>query len=804
MLRLFRRIRRRFESRLPTKLRIRLWQSSQRLLRLKYDATNRSALFWIVAIPLLSIVSALVTNAVVAGFLKPGVLGDVLIGTATLIGGFLTTAFALSVSLQQSVADLYSPQHLTGYAFGRVQRISFAFISTLILLCLSLGIYAKTLIPIEPFDAVRIVGLVLGFLAIGASLGALGWQLQQGGEALRPASAIGFLRDRAFRHLKVIQENAARLGTVSSFLRAEQTGRVQAQGPVLSIKRQRLANAYGQLGETPGRALLMQLAPFIDIGIRLSDRADALGTEQAIAAWSDVFRRYLVMRRYTTWLKPSSVFGAIEPDNSSALHRAFEQFNDLGVRVLKNRQPESARQIVRVYDQIIAAAFRIKYVNMQRENPVAETASGYLRNFVRVALAEDDFEVAFASVPVFERYGLSAIDYGLSHASYSVCKYLDEIAPYSFKPSFEILAKPCTDAYRSLIWAFLFSDAPSHGVDRVLESLKKYHALSAAHYWSTRGSGAPTMALEAVRAPFEDLVTVVEGFIVHYRRSQGTEQRQYRVAFLQFARDASSLVRSAVETLTMSNGYADLVPKLIVSVAACLSELREQFSTQTAGESASGWVYLLTWTGHKLQSPDGDTLSAAAEYAAYAAMIAVHRADADMRDASIESHASIVRRQLKTTGALLGYDEPRAIARLALVAAFALKTRQWALLQLLVIKVRELEREYEDFWKARASGLRPTSVAAEFESLGQYVTARASLMFGDPPLAHAAQLIDQNDMDHLAWFVWRRVRKYSRFASEFPERQKLNERIVALLKVPSLRLVTTLRELSAHPAEGTG
>jgi hypothetical protein len=767
------------ERRLPTTYRVRLWKGSQHFLRLKYDARNKAWLAWLVSVPVISVLAALGTNYAVAGFLKPGVLGDVLIGTATLIGGFLTTAFALSVSLQQSVVNLYSPQHLSGYAFGSVQRRSFAAIAVLILSCLSFGIYIKTLIPIEPFDWVRVLGLILAFLAIGTSFGVLGWQLQYGGEALRPGSAIIFLRDQAYRHLKVLQENAARLGVAGSLGVTERTGRFVVHGPVLSIKRQRLANAYRHLGESPGRVLLMQLAPFVDTGIRLSDRADALGAGQAISAWADVLRRYLLLRRFTSWIKPSdSVFGAMEPDNSSALHRALEQFNDLAVRVLKNRQAENARLIVHAYDAIIKSAFRIKYVNGLNENPIAETAVGYLQNLVLHSLAEGDYEVAFAAIPVFERYGIAAIEYGISHGEYTVCNYLDKIAPYAFKQSFEVLAKPCTNAWRELLWGYLFSERHSNGTHRVFESLQKYHAMSAPYYLLTNRGGVPGMPFEAVRAPFEDLQTVVEQFIGHYRNAEENRQKTLRGNFRELASTAYSFIRTSAELLTRQSGYADLVPKLMVTMARCLSELREPYSSDSGGESASNWILLLTWTGHKLRSHDQDASRTAAEFAAYATMIAVERGDDDMRDAGIKAHASIVRNQL-ATGKVPGYDEPRAIARMALVATYALKTRKWGLLRVLVVKIRELESDYKK--RCDASAYRPATVAHEFESLGEYVDARAAMMFGDPPLGHAGRLINQNDMDHLEWFIWGQTRRYSRFESELPLRNDMGTRLVTML-----------------------
>lgn len=779
MLRLLRRLARSVERRLPTPHRLRLWKWSQHALRLKYDARNKAWLVWLLAIPVVSVLSALATNYAVRDFLKPGVLGDILIGTATLIGGFLTTGFALSVSLQQSVVGLYSPQYLSGYVFGSTQRRSFAIIAILILSCLSLGIYIKTLTPIEPFDWLRGVGLVLAFLAIGTSFGVLGWQLQHGGEALRPASAIQFLRDQAFRHLKVLQENAARLGVAATLGVTEAVGRYVPHGPILSINRQRLANGYRHLGETPGRVLLVQLAPFIDTGIRLSDRADALGAGQAISAWAEVLQRYLRLRRYTSWIKPSdSALGAMEPDNGSALHRAFEQFNDLAIRVLKNRQAENTRLIVHAYDAIITSSFRVRYVNGHSENPIAETAAGYLQNLVRHALAEGDYEVAFAAIPVFERYGIAAIDYGIHHGEYTVCNYLDQIVPYAFKPSFEVLAKPCTSAWRNLMWAYLFSDAHSNGIHRIFESLKKYHSLSAPYYLLSNRGGVPTMPFEAVRAPFEDLQTVVEQFIGHYKNADENRQKSLRRNFRELASNGFSFVRSSAELLTSRNGYADLVPKLIVTVARCLSELREQFSSATGGESASGWVFLLTWTGHKLQSRDHDCSRTAAEFAAYATMIAVERGDDDMRDAGIKTHASIVRNQLATNG-VPDYDEPRAIARMALVATYALKTRKWGLLRVVVIKIRELESEFER--RCDASNYTPTTVFREFESLGEYVDARASMMFSDPPMAHAGRLIDQGDMDHLAWFIWKQTRRYSRFESELPARNELTKRLIEIL-----------------------
>lgn len=218
-------------------MRLWLWHQSQTSFKIRHRLREQVSLLPIVAIPLLSLIAAYVTDRAVAGFLTPTVLGDVLIGSATLIGSFLTAAFALSVSLQQSVADLYSPQYLPGYSFGYFQRFSFVVIAILILSCLSFGVYIKTLIPIEPFDLVRMIGLALGFLAIGVSLGVLGWQLQYGGDALNPISAIDFLRKKSMHQLKVLQKTVAKVAHGNDVMFGQRRGKVVVYGPVLTARR---------------------------------------------------------------------------------------------------------------------------------------------------------------------------------------------------------------------------------------------------------------------------------------------------------------------------------------------------------------------------------------------------------------------------------------------------------------------------------------------------------------------------------------------------------------------------------------
>ena len=107
-------------------------------------------------------------------FLKAVVLGDLLVSIGTALTGVSAIAFSLSLFLQQSVSDLYSPQYFLGYSYDKRQKLAFTSVVAIVLGQLSYGMYLRALndAPIPQL----FLGLVATFSSIAIVFSLLLWQ----------------------------------------------------------------------------------------------------------------------------------------------------------------------------------------------------------------------------------------------------------------------------------------------------------------------------------------------------------------------------------------------------------------------------------------------------------------------------------------------------------------------------------------------------------------------------------------------------------------------------------------------------
>lgn len=360
------------------------WYLRRSLWRIGRYLVRGQSLF----VPVAAVIAGLIVDFVVAAQLTPTLVGNFLVGTATLIGGFLTVAFALSVSLQQSVANLYSPQDLAEYSYGARERGTFALLVLAVFACLALGLYSLSL---QTFAApsLRTSCMAVGFGALGIALSLVEGQLRHGSAQLRPTAAIAFLRGTAERQLKRLDREARRLSEGLRLQRSVEPAEARAW-------------AYRQLADTVGKLVVLHLSRLQEMALRLSDRGDSVAAGHALEAWSVVLRTYLDYRKDSSLVIPSDIDPTVpESDSQWILNRALEQLNDLGARFLRNSQVQNARAVVRVYEGFAVTAIGVRFLNRQGENPIVEQLGWYLKSYVEAAAKHGDVEVPFAAIDVF-------------------------------------------------------------------------------------------------------------------------------------------------------------------------------------------------------------------------------------------------------------------------------------------------------------------------------------------------------------------------------------------------------------------
>lgn len=722
------------------------------------------------AIPVAATAVALGVEAVLPPTVAPKAIGDLLVGTATLVGGFLTVAFALTVSLQQSVADLYSPQHLSEYSYGRRQKTTFAAIAATVLGCLALGLYCQSL---SSFSArtPRVAFVVSGFLALGIALALLEAQLRHGSERLRPTAAIAFLQMQARRAIEYFDREARRL---ARRLRLEKP---DVQNPAA------VAWAYQQFQDTVNNVVVHHLSRLQEMSIRLADRGDAVAARQALDAWGDVLVAYLNRRQDSSSLRQSTTHVmVVESDSQWIFDRALEQLNDLGARFLKLSQIPNARGVVRVYERTTEAAAKVAYVNGSHENPILEQLGAYLDMYAKSASTHGDIDVPYATVDAFVGIGTKSIEAGLSHAPYGTCKHLDAVIALNARPDRSVVIEAAIMGYVRLIWAMLVTPGAARNFGPAVDSMERAHnTLRVLVALAPQNPTGPLWA--SSRLPFDRIRDVVRSLRDAIGNASDDEKRRYRQRFRDFVDKLYAFLRPVVESTTSASAYQDLVPALIFDVVRLLSEEARDDPYDRTREETTKWIWLLSWINHEERPiKRADAVLDAASTAARIVLYALAKdASPDIVLAAVQTQSSLTRALNEHQSPSYGYDEPRSIAPLTFAAALALKKKDLFSFHAIVAAIRAGSAAYAT--KFAGSNGPPTTVLREFlrdrDHFAEMRTPMVSVV--EPILGEAKRHLSVEDVDRTIWHIWNVVPKWSPLEEELAERRRLQTRLVAVL-----------------------
>jgi len=722
------------------------------------------------AIPAAATMVALGVDTALPPTIAPKTIGDLLVGTATLVGGFLTVAFALTVSLQQSVADLYSPQHLSEYSYERRQKTTFAAIAATVLGCLALGLYCQSL---SSFSArtPRAAFVVSGFLALGIALALLEAQLRHGSERLRPTAAIAFLQHQAQRAIDYVDGEARRLA------RRMLLERPDVRQPTA------IAWAYQQFQDTVNNVVVHHLSRLQEMSIRLADRGDAVAARQALDAWGDVLVVYLNRRQDSSSLRQSTTHVmVVESDSQWIFDRALEQLNDLGARFLKLSQIPSARAVVRVYERTTEAAAKVAYVNGSHENPILEQLGAYLDLYAKSASTHGDIDVPYATVDAFVSIGTKSIEAGLSHAPYGTCKHLDAVIALNARPDRSVVIEAAIMGYVRLVWAMLITPDAPRNFGPAVDSIERAHnTIGVLLALTPQNPTGPLWA--SSRLPFDRMRDVVRSLRDAIQNATDDDKLRYQRRFRDLADKLYSFVRRVAESTTSASAYQDLVPALIFDVVRLLLREGQDDPYSRTQEEATRWIWLLSWINHDERPiKRADAVLDAASTAARIVLYAIAEdGPPDIVLAAVQAQSGLTRALNDHQSSSYGYDEPRSMAPLTFAAALALKKKDLFSLHAIVAAIRAGSAAYAT--KYAGGNGPPTTVLREFlrdrDHFAEIRTPMATVV--EPILGEAKRHLSLEDLDRTIWHIWNVVPKWSPLEEELAERRRLQTRLVAML-----------------------
>ncbi len=717
-----------------------------------------------------------------AAALQARVLGDPLVSLGTALASVLAIAFSLSMFLQQSVSDLYSPQYFVGYSFDRKQRIAFALVVSVVMGQLGYGLYLRALGE-APVPLLRLV-LIGTFSSTALLFSLLLWQYLHVARKTTPVEAIRFLHAEAVKHLAVFHRGAVRAARLTNL----QGGGSQDET---------LARVYAALLPGSTATLLRPFHALSEITMRLSSRGDQVAARQGLSALTAVLSDYLSYRRTTSIaVKSSTHFFAIESDSQSLLSPILERLNEMGDRFLRSGQVDNARGLVDSYAVLVATAVKLEFINHPSENPIAYQLAYHLKEFVDGAVRQSDNEVPFRAIETFVRIGEYATSRSNATLLYTAAQNLASIGVRgATSQAWFIAEQSCAAQSRLLLSLFQWRGDARSCFDEVLEQLLKVHqAAVVSQAVRPNDSFASTTTL---RKPFDDLQQVVVWVRVEYGGRDAVGQRELSRAFQSFVEPFYTRLRSACDTLDLESIYADTLAELIVETVKTLVALEPQDARPGTTDYVTWFIWLPSWFGDRsraTKSPRGleNAVDAACKIAL---MLIVQDGPFDRVVAAIDTQFGIVKRALERNTGGYGYYEPRLMLRICYCGVVAMKYRQAHVVERVCACITAFEA-------ARSAKLKEAkgapSLLQEFLRWRDEVEEHQRPMIRDDPDVIAASLVELRHVDEFLAEAWGYEMSGNRWRERALHRVGTRTDVLGRLVVVLKRRVHTLNE-SARP-----
>ena len=589
-------------------------------------------------------------------------LGDLLVAIGAALTGVSVIAFSLSLFLQQSVSDLYSPQYFLSYSYDKWQKLAFTSVVVIILGQLSYGFYLRALndAPIRQL----LLGLVVTFSATATVFTLLLWQFLYVARKTTPIEAIRFLRAAALKHFGAFHKEVLRTAWLANL----QDG---------GNREQTLATVYASLLPSSKETLLRPIYALSEVTMRLSSRGDHVAARHGLAAFTAVLTEYLSHRRTSSLALSSPTYPlAIESDSQSLLNLALEKLDELGDGFLRSGQVDNARSVVDSYDALAVAAIQIEFIGRPSENPIAYQIAYYLKGYVDKAVRLDDNEVPFRAIETFVRIGEHGATRSDPTVLHTVAQSLASITVHGATSKAWFISERCYVGQIRLLQSLFQWHGDAHTCfDEVLKQLFVLHRapLSQALTADSLFTGAI-----ALRKPFVDLQQLVVWVSAEHCQQDVSGQRDLSSAFVSFVDPLYTHLRPICESIDLESGHGDTAAELIVETVRTLTALEREDDRHRTATYVQRFICLPSWIGNRsqiLNAPRG--LENATDAACKIALLLIaQEGRSDRVLAAMDTQFGIVRRALERSTGGYGYYEPRLMLRICYCGAVAIRHRR--------------------------------------------------------------------------------------------------------------------------------
>ena len=586
-------------------------------------------------------------------------LGDLLVPIGTALAGVSAIAFSLSLFLQQSVSDLYSPQYFSVSSYGKSQKIAFVLVVAIVLGQLGYGFYLRAL------DDARVphllFGLVVAFFGTATVFSLLLWLYLYVARKTAPTEAISFLRAAATRQFRSLHKQVLRVTWLANF-----------QNP--GNREKTIATVYSQLLPSWMDTLLRPIYALSEVTMRLSSRGDHVAAGHGLAAFTAALCEYLSYRRTSSLALPSPThFLAIESDSQSLLDSALEKLHELGDGFLRSGQLENARSVVDSYDALALTASRIEFIDRPHDNPVAYQITYCLKNYVDRAVRSNDNEVPLRAIETFVRIGERSTSRSDATLMHTVAQNVATITVRGATSGAWFMSERCyVGQLRLLKSLFQWQGNARMCFDEVLKQLFILHRAPFSQTLMANSSHASAVAL---RQPFVDLQQLLAWITSEYHQRDASGGDDLSSASISFADPLYSYLRSICETIDLDSGYTDAISELIVGAVSTLTTLEHGDDKHRAAKYVDYFMCLPGWIGsgtRVLKAPRGleDAIDAACKVTL---LLIAQDGRSDRVLTVMDTQFGIVRRALEQNTGGYGYYEPRLMLRICYCGALATK-----------------------------------------------------------------------------------------------------------------------------------
>lgn len=322
-------------------------------------------------------------------------LSSIFIGAGAMMGGILAIAFTLNSSFLQQNQYLLSTSFFKEYIHGKAERISFFFISLLVVTYFILSFTVFSSIPILGDPKILMPFLIF---TIGLSIFVLDSLSSEISNRTNPLIVIQSLKKIALKEITILSKDIERLSST-----------VPKQNP-----ENRSKNIEGLFYNVHFRDKVSLVSSRISDLIYLAEslQHQVKPAEAAIYAIRDVLMGYIKIRKDNSIisLDTDGILGT-NSDVQKILEYPLPEINRIVDIYATSKREYLCLKVKDLYQGLLLQALEIKdqTQTLFGENPVAEYIFFFFKRFIRYAFQNELEEVAFQSQYTLKEIALSSI-----------------------------------------------------------------------------------------------------------------------------------------------------------------------------------------------------------------------------------------------------------------------------------------------------------------------------------------------------------------------------------------------------------